>query len=151
MRFCCRHHQSLLHHQHIELPEIQMNVIHFILHKAKCNCCGKTIRADVPKEYESRYGPRFSAMVAELSCSHGASRQSVLDFCQSVLGIPISVGGIQRIIDRSSEAFKPVYDEIGKQDRQAKFNHIDETSWFQSGKLNWRNGFAMGISRRKRR
>ena len=124
-------------HQHIELPEIQMNVTHFILHKAKCNCCGKTIRADVPKEYQNGYGPRFSGMVAELSGSHGASRQTVQDFCQSVLGIPISVGGIQRIIDRSSEALKPIYDKIGKQARQANVNHIDETSWFQSGKLNW--------------
>lgn len=124
-------------HQHIELPQIQMNVTHFILHKAKCNCSGKTIRADVPKEYQSGYGPRFSAMVAELSGSHGASRQSVQDFCQSVLGVPISVGGIQRIIDRTSEALKPVYDEIGKQARQAEVNHIDETSWFQSGKLTW--------------
>ena len=124
-------------HQHIELPQIQMNVTHFILHKARCNGCGKTIRADVPKEYQSGYGPRLSAMVAELSGSHGASRQSVQDFCQSVLGIPISIGGIQRIIDRSSEAFEPVYDEIGKQARQSVVNHIDETSWFQSGKLNW--------------
>lgn len=124
-------------HQHIELPEIQMNVTHFILHKARCNGCGKTVRADVPKEYQSGYGPRFSAMVAELSGSHGASRQTVQDFCQSVLGIPISVGGIQRIIDRSSEALEPVYDEIGKQARQKEVNHIDETSWFQSGKLNW--------------
>ena len=124
-------------HQHIELPEIQMNVTHFILYKARCNGCGKTVRADVPKEYQSGYGPRLSAMVAEFSGSHGASRQSVQDFCQSVLGIPISIGGIQRIIDRSSEALEPVYDEIGKQARQAKVNHIDETSWFQSGKLNW--------------
>jgi transposase len=124
-------------HQHIDLPEIQMNVTHFILHKAKCNCFGKTIRADVPKEYQSGYGPRFSAMAAELSGSHGASRQSVQDFCQSVPGIPISVHGIQRIIDRSSEALEPVYDEIGKQARQSEVNHIDETSWFQSGKLKW--------------
>jgi transposase len=124
-------------HQHIELPEIQMNITHFILHKAKCSYCGKTIRADMPKEYQNGYGPRFSAMVAELSGSHGASRQTVQDFCQSVLGIPISVGGIQRIIDRSSEALKPVYDEIGKQARQTNVNYIDETSWFQSGTLNW--------------
>lgn len=124
-------------HQHIELPEIQMNVTHFILHKARCNGCGKTVRADVPKEYQSGYGPRFSAMVAELSGSHGASRQTVQDFCQSVLGIPISVGGIQRIIDRSSEALEPVYYKIGKQARQSAVNHIDETSWFQSGKLKW--------------
>lgn len=124
-------------HQHIELPEIQMNVTHFILHKARCNGCGKTVRAGVPKEYQSGYGPRLSAMVAELSGSHGASRQSVQDFCQSVLGIPISIGGIQRIIDRASEALEPVYDKIGKRARRAEVNHIDETSWFQSGKLKW--------------
>jgi transposase len=124
-------------HQHIELPEIQMNVTHFILHKGKCNHCGQTIRAVVPKEYQSGYGPRLSATVAELSGSHGASRQTVQDFCQSVLGIPISVGGIQCILDRTSEALLPLYDEIGRQARQADINHVDETSWFQSGKLNW--------------
>jgi transposase len=124
-------------HQHIELPEIQMNVSHFILHKGKCNLCGKTVRAVVSKKYQSGYGPRLSATVAELSGSHGASRQTVQDFCQSILGIPISVGGIQCILDRTSEALKPIYDEIGRQARQADVNHVDETSWFQSGKLNW--------------
>ena len=124
-------------HQHIELPEIQMDVRHFILHKGKCNHCGTTVRSVVPKEYQSGYGPRLSATVAELSGSHGASRQTVQDFCQSILGIPISVGGIQCILDRASKALKPVYDEIGQQVRQADVNHIDETSWFQSGKLSW--------------
>ena len=124
-------------HQHIELPEIQMNVSHFILHKGKCNLCGKTVRAVVSKKYQSGYGPRLSATVAELSGSHGASRQTVQDFCQSILGIPISVGGIQCILDRTSEALKPIYDEIGRQARQAAVNHAHETSWFQSGKLNW--------------
>ena len=124
-------------HQHIELPEIQMDVTHFILHKGKCNHCGRTVRAEIPKDYQSGYGPRFSAMIAELSGSHGASRQTVQDFCHSVLGVPISVGGIQCILDRASEALKPLYDEIGQQVRTAAVNHIDETSWFQSGKLKW--------------
>lgn len=124
-------------HQHIELPEIKMDVSHFVLTKGICNHCGNTIRAHVPVEYQGGYGSRFSAMVAELSGSHGASRQTVQDFCQSVLSVPISVGGIQRIIDRVSEALMPVYDQIGKQARNAKVNHIDETSWLLSGKLNW--------------
>lgn len=124
-------------HQHIELPEIQMDVRHFILHKGKCNHCGKTVRSVVPKEYQSGYGPRLSATVAELSGSHGASRLTVQDFCRSVLGTPISVGGIQCILDRASKALKPVYDRIGQQARQEEVNYIDETSWFQSGKLRW--------------
>jgi len=44
-------------HQHIELPEIQVDVTHFILHKGKCNHCGKTVRAVVPKKHQSGYGP----------------------------------------------------------------------------------------------
>ena len=32
--------ESYYTHQHIELPEIQMDVTHFILHKGKCNHCG---------------------------------------------------------------------------------------------------------------
>ena len=124
-------------HQHIELPEIKMDVTHFILHKGKCQCCGKTVKAKVPSEFGSGYGPWLSAVIAELSGSHGASRQSVQDFCQSVLGFPISTGAIQRIIDRSSQAILPIYDAIGNQARQAPVNGADETSWFQSGKLQW--------------
>lgn len=124
-------------HQHMELPKIQMDVTHFVLHKARCNCCGKTVRAEVPREYQSGYCPRLTAMVAELSGSHRTSRQTVQDFLQSMLNVPISIGGIQRVIDRTSDALTPVYDEIGQQARKAKVNHIDETSWFQSGKLCW--------------
>ncbi len=90
-------------HQHIELPEIKMDVTHYILHKASCNGCGRTVKARLPRQFCGGYGPRLSAVIAELSGSHGASRLTVQDFCQSVLGVPISTGGIQRIIDRVSE------------------------------------------------
>jgi transposase len=124
-------------HQHIEMPEIKMDVTHFILHKGKCQCCGKTVKAKIPTEFSSGYGPRLSAVIAELSGSHGASRQSVQDFCQSVFGLSISTGSIQRIIDRSSQALLPIYDAIGTQARCAAVNGVDETSWFQCGKLQW--------------
>jgi transposase len=123
-------------HQQIELPEIKMDVTHFILHKVKCHC-GKTVKAQVPTEYSSGYGPRLSAVIAELSGSHGTSRQTVQDFCHSVLGFSISTGAIQRIIDRSSDAILPIYKAIGDQARQSDVNGIDETSWFKSGKLQW--------------
>ena len=124
-------------HQHIELPETKMDVTHFILHKGRCNSCGKTVKARAPRESSSGYGPRLSAVIAELSGSHGASRLTVQDFCQSVLGVPISTGGIQRVIDRVSGAIEPIYTGIGNQARKAKVNGVDETSWLQSGKLKW--------------
>ena len=115
-------------HQQIELPKIKMDVTHFILHKGKCQRCGKTVKARIPSEVSSGYGPRLSAVIAELSGSHGASRQSVQDFCHSVLDFRISTGAIQRIIDRSSEAILPIYSAIGNQVRRSGVDDMDETS-----------------------
>jgi transposase len=124
-------------HQHIELPKIELAVTHFVLHKGRCQRCGKKVAAQPPREFNSGYGPRLSAVVSELSGSHGASRTTVKGFCNSVLGLPISTGGIQCILDRCSKAIKPIYHQIGTVARKAPVNGVDETSWFQCGKLNW--------------
>jgi transposase len=124
-------------HQHIELPQIELDVMHLILHKGTCACCGKTVNATVPSQFASGYGPRLSSVICELSGSHGESRQTVKEFCHSVFGLSISTGGIQRVIDRMSNAIEPIYDEIGNQARRQDVNGIDETSWFKSGKLHW--------------
>ena len=124
-------------HQYIELPEIKVDITHLILNQGKCKGCGKTVKATVPLEFSIGYGPRLSAIISELSGSHGASRETVQDFCQSVLGFPISTGGIQRVIDRTSSAVKPIYTAIGDCARKEKVNGVDETSWFKSGKLQW--------------
>ncbi len=124
-------------HQHVELPQIELDVMHLILHKGTCACCGKTVKAAVPREFASGYGPRLSSVICELSGSHGASRQTVKDVCHSVLGLSISTGGIQRVIDRMSNTIEPIYNEIGNQARRQEVNRIDETSWFKSGKLHW--------------
>ena len=45
-------------HQVIELPEFKMDVLHLILNKGKCRNCGKIVKAKVPKEHQTGYGPR---------------------------------------------------------------------------------------------
>ncbi len=124
-------------HQVIELPKIQMDVTHYILQQGKCLKCGKTVKATLADEIQSGYGPRFSALMAELSGTEGMSRQAVKRFCNSVLDVPISVGGIQKVLDRTSEAIKPIYEHIGRIARTSGVNGIDETSWFENGKLKW--------------
>jgi hypothetical protein len=79
-----------------------MDVLHFELQKCQCSCCGKTVKAKIPHEYETGYGPRLSAFIAERSVIPGDSRESVQSFCASVLNFPISIGAIQRVVDRSS-------------------------------------------------
>lgn len=124
-------------HQHIELPEIVMTVIHFILYQGKCTNCGKNGKGYTPKAFQTGFGPRLCALVAEIGGIEGNSRQAIQAFCSSVLGFSISLGAIQNIIDRASKAILPHYEAIGDKARTVAVNHVDETPWKNSGKLNW--------------
>lgn len=124
-------------HQHIELPRIEMDVDHYVLHQCTCPCCGKTAKAMLPDAVSSGYGPRLCGLVAELSGIKAMSRCDVKVFCESVLGIPIATGTIQKIIDRVSDAIVPAYDQIGQVARSSHCNYIDETSWFNENDLQW--------------
>ena len=106
--------ESYYIHQEIELPQIEMEVTHSLLHQGLCPVCGKLNNAQIPKDHETGYGPRLSAFIAEISGVQGNSRNTVKEFCSSVLGIPISKGAIQKVIDRVSEAVKPHYEAIGR-------------------------------------
>jgi transposase len=129
--------RSFYTHQWIELPEIEMQVKHLVLKKAQCSGCGRWLKGKLPVEYQTGYGPRFSALVAELSGIQGISRTAVEDFIQNVFEVPISTGAIQKVIDRVSEALSPVHAAIGANVRGAAVNHVDETSWQQAGVLKW--------------
>lgn len=140
---CGNHHlptkqmEPFYTHQVIELPQIETDIIHLVLYRTTCPDCGRVVKARLPRKNRSGYGPRLSAMIAEMSGIQGSSRETVQNFCRSALGFPISIGAIQNVIDRASQAIEPIYDEIGRLVRQAKVNHIDETSFFQEGRLQW--------------
>ncbi|MEW6352577.1 MAG: IS66 family transposase [Thermodesulfobacteriota bacterium] len=124
-------------HQVIELPEIKMEVTHFVLYKGHCPCCGKLNKALIPKEHRCGYGSRLTAMIGEMAGNQGESRTLIQGFCSSVLGFSISLGAIQKLIDRVTKAIEPHYERIAQQARKADVNHVDETSWFQNGVLMW--------------
>ena len=117
--------------------KIEMQITHFILLEGACTSCGKVGRGRVPEGFEVGYGERLTALVGELSGGQRCSRRSAKEFIESVLGIHISVGGIQRCVDRVSEAILPHYEAIAARARSARVNHLDETSWHQHGVLMW--------------
>jgi transposase len=123
--------------QRIELPPIEMQMTHLLLHQARCVGCGQIIKAEVPSPYATGYGPRLSGLIGELSGMHGTSRRLIQHFCHSVLHIPISVGAIQKVIDRVSCAILPHYEAIGELARNATVGYIDETPWFCQHTLQW--------------
>ena len=94
-------------HQHIELEHIPLDITRFVLTKCDCPQCGKSVKAVLPASVRTGYGPRLSAFIGELSGLNGMSRNDVKQLCGSVLGLPISTGAIQKIIDRVSTAIEP--------------------------------------------
>ena len=101
-------------HQEIELPEIRMEITHFVLHKGRCADCGRTAKATLPPEHRSGYGIRLSSLIANIAGIEGSSRTTIREFCRSVLRFHISLGAIQKVLDRVSEAIRPYYQAIGE-------------------------------------
>lgn len=124
-------------HQVIELPEIELDVTHVILYRGRCQHCGKVVKAHVPSEQRTGYGPRLSAVIAVMAGTQADSRRTVQDFFFSVLGLSISQGAIQKVIDRISAAIVPHYEAIAEVSRNAPVNNVDETSWRCKGMLRW--------------
>jgi len=124
-------------HQHIELPKIKLDVTHFILQQCDCPTCGRKVKAKLPAEKVTGYGPRLTAFVGELSGIKAMSRNDVKQLCESVLGVSIATGTIQKMVDRTSEALFPIYMRICQVARSFWCNYIDETSWFKENDLHW--------------
>jgi transposase len=124
-------------HQVIELPPIEMEIHHFVLQQGACAGCGRLLKAQVPSAHQAGYGPRLTALIAELAGIHRTSRRLIQDFCHSVLNIPISLGAVQKVIDRASHAILPHYEAIAALARQATVGYIDETPWYCQNALQW--------------
>jgi transposase len=75
--------------------------------------------------------------MSELAGAYGNGRRIVQTFCASVLQVPISLGAIQKVLDRVAQAIEPHYRAIATQVRHAPVNYIDETPWFCRHTLQW--------------
>ena len=93
------------------------------------------VTALIPPEKRTGFCPRLSPDIAERWGLHGDSRRAVQDDLLPVFSLPISQGGIQKVIGRVSQAVKPHYESIAKVARAAPVGHVDETSWRRQAEL----------------
>ena len=128
--------------QVLELPAITMDVTQWGLHQGRWLACGTWPTAPIPAEHASGYGPRFSAVIGEFAGTYGNGRRMVQPFCASVVQVPISLGAIQKVVDRVTQAIAPHYALIAQQVRQAPGTYIDETPWDCLNTLEWLWGMA---------
>ena len=107
------------------------------LYRGRCQSCGKTGKAYLPHDHQTGFGLRLSALIAEIAGIDGNSRETIQTFLASVLRVPIGQGAIQKVIDRGTQAIEPHYQAIKETARSTPINHLDETPWYNRGRLNW--------------
>jgi transposase len=124
-------------HPGLELPHIEMEVTHWVLYQGCGLGCGTWSKAPLPPEPATGYGPRCSALIGELAGTYGNGRRMVQTLCASVLRVPLSLGAIQQVLDRVTQASAPHYDAMALHARRAPVNSLDATSWFLTNTLPW--------------
>ena len=124
--------------QLIDLPPIALEVIEHRVYKKQCSC-GHTTVGYFPKYVASpvQYGPNVEALVAYLHARQYLPYQRTKEFLNDVMGLPISTGGVDNILQRITQKAQPMYHAIKQKIEQAGVVGVDETGININGTNNW--------------
>ncbi len=129
--------QTVFHtHQQCEV-QILVEILHVLLFQGRCAKCGKKVKARIPAEFSTGYGPVLTSLVGALIALTGCTRRQAKELLadsgyfrtKDGKNLPLSTGTVQSLLDRCSKALEPVHNIIGQIARLSPLNHIDETSW----------------------
>ena len=82
-------------------------------------------------------GPMLATFIASLGVRYRMSRTKIREFLADWTQTELSTGTIDRCIREAGIACVPVVEELVEQLQQADILHLDETHWYESGKLHW--------------
>lgn len=121
-------------HQVEELPTLTVSVIEHRAQRVRCPSCGAKARAQLPDEVaRSAFGARLQAALASLSVRNRVSRRDAVELAEELFGARISIGAIEAILARASEALADPYRDLLAHVRSASALNVDETGWRTAG------------------
>jgi len=125
-------------YQVCELPPLRAQIIEYQCHKVACPHCGHPTRARLPAEVQaSVFGPRLAGLIAYLTVGLRIPRRGVEQLLETALGIEISLGSTQKLVEESSEALAATCQELERQLPQEPVLNSDETGWRSMGERRW--------------
>jgi transposase len=125
-------------YQVTELPPVQAHITEYQCHKVACSQCGQTTRAELPAEVQvSLFGHRLTGLIAYLTVGLRVPRRGVEQLLETVLGIEISLGSTQKLVEETSEALAATCQELEQQLPQEPVLNSDETGWRSMGERRW--------------
>jgi len=124
-------------HQVTELPPMRAEITEYQCHKVACPHCGQGTRAELPAEVQAPFGPRLAGLVAYLTVGLRIPRRGVEQLLETALGIKISLGSTQKLVEQTSEALAATCQELEQQLPKEPVLNIDETGWRDRGERRW--------------
>ena len=124
--------------QLIDIPVIALQCIEHQVYKKQCSC-GCTTISDFPKHVASpvQYGPNVESVVGYMYARQYIPYARAKEFFQDVMGLSISTGGINNILQRIAKKALPMYAAIKERIEQATCVGSDETGVNINGKNHW--------------
>jgi len=82
-------------------------------------------------------GPMLATFIASLSVRYRLSRVKIQEFLKDWAGVELSIGSLDRSIREAGFACRPVVEALIEDLQSAELLHLDETPWYESGRLCW--------------
>lgn len=80
-------------------------------------------------------GPMLATFIASLSVRYRLSRVKIQEFLIDWAGVELSIGSLDRSIREAGFACGPVVEALIEDLQAAELLHLDETPWYESGRL----------------
>jgi transposase len=117
----------------------------------RCSCGHETVAAPgtgVSSHSDSRkrdlllterclVGPMLATFIAALAVRMRLSRSKIQEFLLDWLGLELGRATINRCIHEFGLASEPIVEELIAEAQSAELANVDETPWYQKGKLLW--------------
>ena len=130
--------ENVHRYQVTELPPMRALITEYQCHRVACPNCQKTTRAEIPVAVRgSSFGPRLAGLVAYLTVGLRMPRRGVEQLLATALGIEISLGSTQKLVEESSEALAETCQELERQLPRESVLNSDETGWRSMGERRW--------------
>lgn len=123
-------------HQTTELPPVKPFVTEYQSHEVLCPNCLQPTQAAIPEKLNS-FGPQLTALIACLTVNYRVPRRGVVALLESLLGVSISLGSIQKLLEQTSHALQAPYQELEQQLTHEPVLNGDETGWRLNGLRQW--------------
>jgi transposase len=125
-----------LRHQVTELAPKLVSVTEYQRHTLLCSC-GHATRAPLPPDAVEGFGPRMQAMHALLVGGYRLSHDAVVELMSELFGVELSVGVVNKHLQRVSEAIAPSVEQAQAAAQKEPVAYADETSWRLKHKRAW--------------